>query len=176
MAVHKNMAITQDQKAHLAKDHRHFVYEGLTFAFQRGHELSNEFMRLEIQIAAVLVAFSAIFLGYVAAVSNLWMRSSFAAALFFLVASMALGLFHIKRRECSWDTVAKDRQLKFNKWLEAVAEEGGFDEARAYNMGISAGIKTVASPPLWSWILQSIFLGMAAVILFGLALVFLFSA
>src|SRR3990167_949085 len=170
------MAIPQDQRTHLAKDHRHFVYEGLTFAFQRSHELSNEFMRLEVQIAAVLFAFSAIFLGYVAAVPSLWMRSAFAAALLFLVTSMTLGLFHIKRRERSWDTVAKDRQLKFNKWLEAVSEESGFDETPPYNMGISAGIKTVASPPLWSWILQSIFLGMAAVILFGLALVFLFSA
>jgi len=170
------MAIPQDQKGYLAKDYRHFVYEGLTFAFQRGHELSNEFMRLEVQIAAVLFAFSAIFLGYIAAVPNLWMRSAFAAALLCLVASMTLGLFHIKRRERSWDTVAKDRQLKFNKWLETVAEEGSFDEARAYDMGVSAGIKAVASPPLWSWILQSTFLGIAAAILLGLALMLLFSA
>src|SRR3989338_6568115 len=127
MAVHKNMAITQDQKAHLAKDHRHFVYEGLTFAYQRGHELSNEFMRLEIQIAAVLFAFAAFFLGYVASVPDLWMRGAFARA----------------------------RQLRLRKWQRAVDEAESFEEARAFDAGVSDGVRAVTSLPLWGWMLQS---------------------
>lgn len=170
------MAIPQDQKAHLAKDYRHFVYESLVFAYQRGHELSNEFMRLEIQIAAVLFAFAAFFLGYIASVPSLWMRSAFAFALLSLIASMVIGLFHIKRREHSWDNAAKERQLRFRKWQRAVDDEESFEEARAFDSGVSDGVRAVTAPPLWSWILQSAFLGVATTILLTLALVFLFSA
>ena len=146
------MAVTQDQQLHFAKDYRHFVYEGLSFASQRGHELSHEFMRLEVQIAAVLFAFSGLFLGFFASLPSLWIRSALAATLFFLIASMVSGLFHIKRKERSWDDVVKDRELKFNKWQETIGRGGSFEEARAYEAGISKGITEVTSPPLWSWV------------------------
>lgn len=170
------MAPNNDQQAYLAKDYRHFIYEGLAFASQRGHELSHEFMRLEVQIAAMLFAFSGLFLGFLANVPSLWMRSAFVVALFFLIASIVAGLSHIKRKEKSWDNVVKDRELRFDKWQETVGRDGSFEEARAYDMGVSKGIKEVTSPPHWSWIFQSIFLGIAAAILFAIALVFLFSS
>lgn len=170
------MAASQEQQLHFAKDYRHFVYEGLSFASRRGHELSDEFMRLEVQIAAILFAFSGIFIGFFSGAPSLWMRSVFASALFFLIASMVAGLFHIKRKERSWDNVVKDRELRFNNWQETIGRNGSFEEARAYEMGISKGIAEVTSPPLWSWILQSVFLGIAAALLLGVTVVLLFSS
>ena len=160
---------------HLAKDYRHFVYEGLAFASRRGHELSHEFMRLEIQIAAMLFAFSGLFLGYFASVESFWMRTAFAGALFLLIASMITGLFHIKRNEQSWDIVIKDRGLKFNRWQKTIDRGEGFEEARAFHVGVSRGIDEVTSAPFWSWVIQSALLATASTILFSLALAFLFS-
>ncbi len=166
---------SQEQQLQFAKDYRHFVYESLSFATRRGDDLSYDFMRLEIQVAAVLFAFSGLFIGLFAGAPGLVIRSAFAIALFCLVASMVAGLFHIKRKEKSWSVAVKDRELRFNKWQEAIGRNGNFDEARAYDEGISRGITEVTSPPLWSWILQSAFLGVATLILFVLVVVFLFS-
>lgn len=166
---------SQEQPLHTAKDYRHFVYEGLSFATRRGQELSHEFMRLEVQVAAMLFAFSGLLLGYLASVPSIWMRGAYALALFLLIASIAAGLFHIKRQEQAWDEVIKDRKLRFNHWQDTVNRNGNLEEARAYDMGISKGITEVTSAPLWSWVLQSVFLGTAILLLFGIAIAFLFS-
>ena len=152
------------------------MYEGLSFAARRGQELSHEFTRLEIQIAATLFAFSGLFLGFLAGVPNLWMRSLYAVALFLLISSMTLGLFHIKRKEKSWDDAVKERELKFNNWQETIGRNGTVEEARAFEIGVSRGIAEVTSPPLWSWLLQSAFLGAAVILLFVVALIFLFTS
>lgn len=166
---------SQEQQQQFAKDHRHFVYEGLTFATRRGQELSHEYMRLQLQVAAMLFAFSALLLGYLASVPSFWMRGSYGLALFLLIASMVAGLLHIKREERAWNEVVKDRKLRFNLWQETISQNGNFDEARAFDMGISKGISEVTSAPVWGWVLQSGFLGTAILILFGLAMAFLFS-
>ncbi|OGG80462.1 hypothetical protein A3A39_04150 [Candidatus Kaiserbacteria bacterium RIFCSPLOWO2_01_FULL_54_13] len=169
------MATNGDQSANLIKEYRHFVHEGLMFASRRRYELSHEFMRLELQISAMLFAFAGLLLGFIASLPNLYIRSGLAAVLFCLAASMACGLYHIKRNEQAWNDEVKDRQLKFNKWQQTIDRGGTFEEARAFHAGVSRGISEVISAPLWSWILQSAFLGLAVALLFGLALTFLFS-
>lgn len=169
----KHMA-SQEAQLHLAKDYRHFVYEGLSFASERGNELAHEFMRLEVQVAAVLFAFSGVFIGVFAGDPNVWVRLTFAAVLLFLVASMVAGLFHIKIKEQSWNHTAKERDLEFRRWQDTIGRNGSFDEARAYEAGISRAFAEMTSPPIWSWILQSAFLGIATILLFVLVAVFLF--
>ena len=165
---------SQEPQLHVAKDYRHFIYEGLSFASERGHELAHEFMRLEVQAAAVLFAFSGLFIGVFTGDPNLWVRLAFAAVLFFLAASIIAGLFHIKMREQSWNLTAKERDLEFRKWQDTIGRNGSFEEARAYEAGITRAFAELTSPPIWSWVLQSAFLGIATIFLFVLVAVFLF--
>jgi len=169
------MALTLDQSRHLANEYRDLSYEGLSFASRRTGELSDDFARLQVQIAGMLFVFSGLFLGYLGNAPILAMRISFAVALFCLIASLVSGLLHLKKKEFYWNATAKGRGIRLNRWQEATDREGSFEEAFAFHTGATEAIATFkASFPL-TWIAQTAFLGIAIAILFALAIVFIFS-
>lgn len=169
------MALTSDVHRQQAVGYRDSAYEGVAFASRRSSALSDEFTRLQIQIAAMLFAFSGLFLGFFGNAPALSMRIAFAAALFSLVASLVAGLIHLKRKEYFWDNAVKDRGLRFTKWQETIDREGNVEEAYAFLTGLSHAMTGVKSFPFWTWIAQTTFLGLAVAILFVLAILFLFS-
>ena len=172
--------MTPDQRS-LAKDYRNLSQENVNFACRRGCELADEFSRLEVQIATILFAFAGLFVGFFSdkslegLSSNLFtLRLAFAFALFFLIASLASGLLHIKRKEKFWDQAMEERIARVRNWNQIIRNDGDFDEGYAFHMGISRGAEGMTSSPLWTWILQTICLGFAVLLLFVLAMVFLF--
>ena len=168
--------MTPDQLA-LAKEYRDITNENIHFACRRGCELADEFSRLEVQIATILFAFAGLFLKTVDgnSLTSLNAKIAFATALFFLIASLVMGLLHIKRKEKFWDTGMVERIARFSSWSDTIRKNGDFDQAYAFHMGISKGQGGMISSPLWTWILQTIFLGIAVALLYALALLFIFN-
>lgn len=169
------MALTSDVQRQQAVGYRDSAYEGVAFASKRSSTLSDEFTRIQIQIAAMLFAFSGLFLGFFGNEPILSMRTAFAVALFSLIASMVAGLLHLKRKELFWDNAVKDRGLRFTKWQETIDREGNVEEAYAFLTGLSHAMTGVKAFPFWTWVTQTAFLGIAVTILFILAIAFLFS-
>jgi len=169
------MALNLDQTRSLTKEYRDLSFEGLSFAARRTGELSDEFARLQTQIAGMLFLFSGLFLGYLGNIPFLSMRIAFAFAIFSLIASLFMGLLHMKRKERFWNETAKGRGIRLSKWQETSDSEGSFEETLAFHKGASEAIATIKAGHPWTWILQTTFLGISIVILFVLAVFFLFS-
>ncbi len=175
------MTLDDKQRA-LAKDYRNSTHENLIFASRRGCELSDEFTRLEVQIATILFAFAGLFVGFfhgqsIVGLSDgalLILRLGFATSLFFLIASLLFGLLHIKRKEKFWDDILADRDARYRVWCDAIRADGDFEEAHSFHIGVSRGHTGINRSPTWTWVLQTIFLGIAVAELFTLAMVFLF--
>ena len=171
-----------DKQLALAKDYKNSTHENLLFASSRGCELSDEFTRLEVQIATILFAFAGLFVGFFHGQSTselsdaaiLMLRLAFASSLFFLIASLLFGLLHIKRKEKFWGDVLGDRDARYRIWSEIIKSDGDFGEAHAFHVGVSRGHTGLNASPMWTWVLQTIFLGVAVAELFTLAMVFLF--
>ncbi len=164
----------------LAKDFRNNSREMLMFAMRRGCELADEFTRLEVQIAALLFPVAGIFLAYFTAasldtsVTATLMRLGFAFALFFLIASLVMGLLHIKRKEKFWDEAHVASVSRFDHWTAMLKNGGSFKETYEFHSGVGLGAYGVKTSPVWTWILQTIFLAIAIGLFFVLAMVFLF--
>lgn len=175
---HLNMS----EKLACARDFRDISHENLAHASKRGSELSDEFTRLEVQIATILFTLAGFFLdnftseklvGFSPQSIGL-MRLAFAFSLFFLIASLMAGLLHIKRKEKFWDEIVFQRNARFKKWDDVVRKKTSFEEGASFHSGVAVGNEGVVSSPLWSWVIQTIFLAIALLILFVLAMVFLF--
>lgn len=158
--------------------------QGVSWAEQRSITVGDEFIRLEVQIATIIFAFSGLSLDKFnseiqSLFSNptiLFLKIVFALSLIFLLVSLACGLLHLKNRERFCDTVLNQRVLRLNKWREALeAEETSFKEALAYDSGTRLGEGPTVSEPKWTWILQSVCLGIGVIGLLTLTLVILFS-
>lgn len=152
------------------------------WAEQRSMAVSDEFIRLEVQIATVLFAFSSLFiskltneeLGNLSEPAMFITKLAFAASLFFLIASFSCGLLHLKNREKFCDKMLTQRERRYKKWLEVTQGKTTFEEAKAFHEGTSLGNGLVIVEPNWTWILQTICLGIGVAGLFILAIVFLF--
>jgi|SRR3989344_1160474 len=161
-----------------------FAHEKTIFAEDRSSQLADEFTRIEIQIAAILFAFSSIFINLFSSVNidafppigAIFIKLSFAIALFFLLASLVCGLIHIKMKEGFWNRHIKSRHGIFLKYQDALKNKNSFEDACAYHLGVAGGeMGTVRKSSVYTWLIQTIFLITALLILFILTLVFLFS-
>ena len=173
--------MTDDQKNESAKSYRELSSIELQFATRRVSELADEFTRLEVQIATILTAFAGLFLSYfnqkiqgLSLTIIFGLKFMYASGLFFLIASLSMGLIHIKRKEKWWDDMTNEKGLKRDNWIKATQGKMPFDEAKAFHNGTSLGKQGVVVSPKWTWMLQTICLGLAIILLFVLFLVFLF--
>jgi hypothetical protein len=174
--------MTEAEKADCAKSSRDISLSYQQAAESRTGELADEFTRLEVQIATVLFIFIGFFFNFF--VENgkhlplsiyFGLKLMFAICVFFLVASLTLGLLHLKNKEKFWDRMSHQRILRLLKWIDAVKKKVTFEEALAYHEGTSLQKGPSISSPSWSWMLQTICLGISIIMLFILFLVVLFS-
>ena len=172
--------IGESEKSEHAKSRRDVAHQGLEFCIRRVAELADEFTRLEVQIATILFAFGGIFLNYFNLPSKNFspneiflMKIEFVFIIIFLIGSLSLGLLHLKRKEQFWVESLKQRSARYRKWDSVVAGKNSYEEGMSYQEGTSVE-KNIISTPAWSWILQTICLGFAILLIFILFVVFLF--
>ena len=172
----------EKEKIECAKDCRDITHEKILFAERRSSELADEFTKLEVQIATILFAFMGLFLdsfvkgltGY-SSLGVTMMKITFSFIFFFLIMSLAFGLIHIKRKEKFWDGFIIQRVSRFLKWEEAVKKEITFEQAEAFHKGTAQGnLGAISYSPIWTWLIQTICLGISISLLFVLFLVFIF--
>lgn len=176
------VSLTPEQKFEIAKEYRAVAHEGLVHSSKRGSELSDEYTRLEVQIATVLFAFAGVFFGdFVTDSLSMFppagvvlVKLIFSMGLGFLLASLVSGLLHMKRKEKFWDEMMYNKVAVFKRWNMEGRGEVTFEEARAFQLGVAQGEERVISSPIWTWVLQTIFLGIGIGLLFILGLVLLF--
>jgi hypothetical protein len=167
------------------------AFTELNIAGKRGSELADQFTNLEVQIATILFAFAGFFLdsfvnklnsnGELASTFSqggiLMMKITFALIVFFLIASLTFGLIHIKRKEKFWDGIFSQKNPRLIEWEKALigGREEDYRNAKTFHDGTALGkVNGINVSPTWTWVLQTIFLGLAIIPMFILFLVFLF--
>lgn len=177
----KEMSLSD--KDECARNYRDISFLGMETASRRGGELSDEFTRLEVQIATILTAFATLFLSNFANITKektfsdiilFGLKLMFSSSLFFLILSLIMGLLHIKRKEQFWDDAMHMKSVRHKKWLSTIKKENAFEQAMSYHEGTAMERGVVIHSPKWTWILQTICLGIAVIQLFALFLIFLF--
>ena len=167
--------VNEEQQLAFAKDFRDISHNDQIVAERGRAELANEFTRLEVQIAAILFGLTTLFIPSIPAVFGI--RLVLACTLFTLLCSLVFGLLHLNRKEKFWDEMLTQRITRFNTWDKVVQRELSYEEARGFHNGAIAskrqGIKNL---PMWTWIAQSVSLGIAIALIFTLAMIFIFSA
>lgn len=136
-----------------------------------------EFIRLEVQVATILFAITGFFAASLVnhgALDLYWVKVAFASGVLSLILSLLMGLLHLKRAEKFWDEVLHQRQLRFLKWTQAARQEVTFEHADAYHQGTALDKGVAIALPSWTWVMQSIFLGVGIAILFLLFVASLF--
>jgi len=156
------------------------VMDMLFFAEKRASELADEFTRLEVQIATILLAFIGLFVQpFLAGLTGfsgvlvVLMKFSFVLAVFAIVFSLVMGLLHLKRKERFWDAMHARRVASRAKWAELIKGLTSLEEVRAYVSGIRGADADVVKSPMWTWVLQTTLLGIAIVLLLVLFLIFI---
>lgn len=185
----ENTDNVRDKKFFCAKHYADKSFKDLQDAGRRGSELADQFTSLEVQIATILFAFTGFFLDSFVNKLNilqvpthnfsqggiLLMKITFALIVFCLISSLAFGLIHIKRKEKFWDGFFKQKLSRALEWEKVFTEEKSYEHAKAFHEGTSNGnITAIHVSPMWTWVLQTIFLGLAIIPMFVLFLVFLF--
>jgi hypothetical protein len=163
---------------------RDLTHEELNFSESRIGELSDEFTRLEVQIAAILFAFMGFFVGVFTnlvdkpapsfsslGISSVKMIITF--VFFFLMLSLSFGLVHIKRKEYFWCDIMVKRANRYLKWESATKKDVSLEQAIEYHEG-TMDRGHISSSPTWTWVLQTTSLGIAVLGIFILLMIFLF--
>lgn len=174
-----------ERKLDCAKRSIEIAHASELFAERRSSELADEFTRLEVQVAAILIAFGGAYLDFLtdkveqvaAALPNTFILIKFmyASSIFFLIASLALGLIHIKRKEKFWDEIMNSRLITLKQWIKTTEGAASYEESSAFQKGVGLEKGNVIFTPKWTWILQTVALGIAVFLFFILFLVFLFT-
>jgi hypothetical protein len=152
------------------------------FCERRSSELADEFTRLEVQIATILIAFAGVFLSIfkniIKDISSttflLLIKFTYAGTLFFLIISLALGLLHLKRKEKWWDETLHKKAILLQNWKNNFTEKTNFKTADSFHEGAISGKGIITFSPRWTWLIQTVCLGIAFILFFILFLVFLF--
>lgn len=160
-----------------ARDMREIVEMGKSQSETMAHGVSNEFVRLEVQIATLLFAIVGLFLKAFTqrgSLNFLGAKIALSVAVSTLIVSLIMGLLHLKREERFLDSLTSQRGRRASKWKDAVEGRVSFDQAKAFHEGSTLGNGPVITSPQWVWILQTIFLGIGVAFLFTLFLMFVF--
>ena len=147
------------------------------FAQARCAELADEYTRLEVQIAAIILAFIGVLVdkmptGY--SFGALFSKGLFTFVLVMIMASLIVGLLHIKRKEWWWHNHVVSRAARRTVWGKTLTEDGSFQMAKSFQSGTDMGSDNVSASPTWSWVLQTVLLALGVGGLFVLQLAFIF--
>ncbi len=164
-----------------AKEVRALIHENTQYPQERANEASIEFIKLEVQLATLLLGLTGVFWNVYASKSlpsglGNFEKISFTIVFFFLIGSLALGLLYLKIVERYWDRVTHTKAIQFNKWQEVIREKISFADAKikfgeaiAYQSGTKLDKGLMVYTPDWPWILQTILLAVSLAIIFCLA-------
>jgi hypothetical protein len=176
--------LSPEDKKNYARDMKSDMHARILLSEQRSAAVSDEFIRLEVQIATILFAFASLFLAklnpsLVIIPNNvvevpILMKLSFVFSIFCLMISLACGLLHLKTQESFSDGLLRQRIIRFNKWCQVNSGGTSFEQAQAYHDGTGMELGQTRTAPSWAWILQTICLGLGIVTLFTLMIVYLF--
>lgn len=175
--------MTDRQKYACCQNYRDVNQDKIFMAERRTCELADAFTTLEVQIAVVLFGLVGIFSSFakvdgasVLLSGGMGMKISYIAVFVLLIISLAFGLIHIKRRESFWESHMSMRISRHNKWDEAIKRRTTYEEAMAFHHGTANNrMDVISKSPDWTWILQTICLSLAVIILLILFTIFLFS-
>lgn len=161
---------------------RDMCLDNANMSIKRAAELESEYTRLEVQIAAILFAFSVVFVekfGELSArhpgVTADTIKIMYAVGIFMLIVSLAMGLLHLKRTAKFWESFIEMRNARYLKWNETIMGSISFEEALAFHQGVSLGKVGLALSPVWTWVLQTVCLGMAVLLFLLFSWYFSFS-
>lgn len=151
---------------------RRIMFDNMIFAESRISALGDSFTALEVQIATVLLAFLGLFIDqFNLHVKDLSVgivtfdKTIYIASVVSLVLSLTVGLIHIKRVEKFWETHHSRRVEKLGTWREILDKQKSEESGRAFMKGINAGEGNVSYSPIWSWIIQTVFMGTGVLLL-----------
>ena len=169
-----------EQKIDIARNNRDMFNIRLAAAEKRTGELADEFTKLEVQIAIILFSAMGLFLKWENGkdlISSPNDKVILVLIFATLLLSLALGLLHIKLKEKFWERLLTQRDARFMKWKEVVEGEGKivtFGEAAAFEKGSAIGGNPIVTSADWTWILQTICLGIPVILMFILFMRFIF--
>lgn len=166
-----------------ARDSRDYNQKNAFWAEQRSSAVADEFIRLEVQIATIVFAFTSLFVDHFTSADLIGfstggiflMRLTFTSSIFLLLCSLICGLLYLKASEAFWDSMLIQKIIRFKKWNQVPRKTVTFEEALAYEEGTKLGKGHVVSLPTWPWILQTICLAFGVFMLFVLIVIFLFN-
>lgn len=169
------MNMTPEEKIEEAKTIRCMTYQGSQYPQERANEASIEFIKLEVQLATLLLGLTSIFWNSYSGLLpdgehlGIFTKISFALVLFFLIGSIMLGLLYLKIVERYWDRITNNRARRFEKWQKVVRKEANFEEAVSFQEGANTSDGLMTYTPEWPWIIQTILLLVSLGIIFCLA-------
>ncbi|MDO8660042.1 MAG: hypothetical protein Q7K54_05620, partial [Candidatus Parcubacteria bacterium] len=147
-----------------ARDIRLIIHEQEIFSEERSNEAALEFTRLEVQIAVILFGLVGVYLGSLKGTTPL-VKTAFAVTIFSLIGSLALGLLHLKIIEGFWDGISSKRELRKKEWSKVINKgtSTSFENALLFQEGTKMGGSHMVAVPKWTWILQSVLLGISII-------------
>ncbi len=174
--------MTMEEEYECCENYRDVNQAKMFMAEKRTCELADAFTTLEVQIAVVLFGLVSLFSNIQTKTGVNFLQAqgrgfkfAYISVFILLLVSLAFGLIHIKLRESFWEGHFNTRISRHNKWDEAVKRTATYEQAMAFHYG-TANNKTdiLSKSPDWTWILQSICLSLAVIIMMVLFVVFLF--
>lgn len=169
--------MTPEEEMQYAKDRREHVFSTKGESENRLNDASDEFAKLEVQIAAILFALVAFFVQRLSSSASFELKITFSVGVCFLLISLILGLFYLKREGLFWRKWLAIRNKLYINWDKVLKKEITFKEAQAYSAGITGkNEEDLDSSPNWPWVLQSITLGLALAIILFIFFVCLFGS
>lgn len=175
--AHCGPKLTDQEKMQEARDSRDVFKEGRQFAEHRSEHVADEYIRLQVQIAVLLITFMGFIVGAFlngGALDGFWMKLGACLALLFLVLSLVMGMVQLKRVEWFWDYFLRQRDLRFREWRRVAKREIPFEEAEAFERGTAMGNGNIVNSPR-GWIMQTVFLALGVGILMILFVNYVFT-
>src|SRR3989344_1090360 len=154
------------EKIHEAQNTRTITCEGIMYSQGRSNEASIEFIKLQVQLATLLLGLTGIFWNvYTNSLEDIsptnLLKIAFIIVLFLLIGSITMGLLYLKIVERHWDELTSNKALRFSKWEQVIRKRITFEEAVSFHEGTNLGSGHMIYTPNWPWIIQSILLGLS---------------
>jgi hypothetical protein len=149
----------------LAKERTERWFEIFQYAQERQNLMSDGFRRLQIQIASILFGFMAAFLTANLKTGSWNIKVMFLVSLGALGLSLLCGLVNEHSLYAFWHDMA-EKTRAVSKGYDEARVDGLIDKAEKYRQGVTLERASVDSPKIW-WSLQSIFLAIGFILVFG---------
>lgn len=153
--------LTAEEKLQLARDSRDFFWHKRNYAEDRENKVNDAIRLVELQIATIVFAFSAVFSQEISQEANSTLvLILFGVGLSALALSVVFGLINEWGKVEFWQERSRRYDDSFREYQKVLKKEISLEEAWAYQEGQlgGEGYKRFSSP-VWPLILQTALLG-----------------